>query len=149
MAGLLTAATERLPLEGDASCRVEAEAMDFPLTDSLDEDACYRKLVALLHPAGLACPRGSQPDRSEAHSRRREPVLEYQRGHCGRVLNAWTGTILQGTHRRPSRWLPILHGVAKGPPTAEMARELGGDRKHPLELRHRHRGHARMGPDRN
>ena len=58
MAGLLTAATERLPLEGDASCRVEAEAMDFPLKDSMDEDACYRKLVALLHPAGLACPRG-------------------------------------------------------------------------------------------
>ena len=25
--------------------------MDFPLIDYLDEDACYRKLVELLHPA--------------------------------------------------------------------------------------------------
>ena len=30
--------------------------MDFPLIDYLDEDACYRKLVALLHPDGLGLP---------------------------------------------------------------------------------------------
>jgi hypothetical protein len=31
--------------------------MDFPLLDYLDEDACYAKLLDLLHPDGLACPR--------------------------------------------------------------------------------------------
>ena len=31
--------------------------MDFPLTDLMDEDASYAKLVALLHHGGLACPR--------------------------------------------------------------------------------------------
>lgn len=123
--------------------------MDFPLKDYLDEDACYRKLVALLHPTGLACPRCGRPDRLGVHSRRREPVLEHQCGCCGRVFNAWTGTILQGTHRRPSQWLLILHGVAKGHPTAEMARELGCDRKHLLALRHRLQEHARMWLDRN
>jgi hypothetical protein len=128
---------------------VEAEAMDFPLKGLMDEDACSLKLVELRHPAGLARPRCGQPDRWAVHSRRREPVLEYQCGHCGRVFNAWTGTILQGTHRRPSQWLLILHGVAKGQPTAEMARELGCDRKHLLELRHRLPGHARMWLDRN
>lgn len=30
--------------------------MDFRITDLLDQDACYAKLVALLHPEGLACP---------------------------------------------------------------------------------------------
>jgi transposase-like protein len=149
MPSLLTATTERVCLEGDASCRVEAEAMDFSLKDYLDEDAGYRKLVELLHPAGLACPRCGQPDRLGVHSRHREPVLEYRCGHCGRVFNAWTGTILQGTHRRPCQWLLILHGVATGQPTAEMARELGCDRKHLLGLRHRLQERTRMWLDRN
>jgi len=30
--------------------------MDFSLIDSLDENACYAKLVELLHPDGLVCP---------------------------------------------------------------------------------------------
>lgn len=123
--------------------------MDFPLIDYLDEDACYRKLVALLHPDGLACPACGQRQRLGVHHRHREPVLDYQCRDCGRVFNAWTGTILQGTHRRPSQWLLILHGIATGQPTAQMARELGCDRKHLLELRHRLQEHARMWLDRN
>ena len=43
----------------------------------------------------------------------------------------------------------ILHGIATGRPTARMARELGCDRKHLLELRHRLQEHARMWLDRN
>jgi transposase-like protein len=123
--------------------------MDFPLKDYMDEDACYRKLVELLHPGGLACPRCGQQRQLGVHSRHREPVLEYQCGACGRVFNAWTGTILRGTHRRPSQILLILHGVATGEPTARMARELGCDRKHLLELRHRLQEHARRWLDRN
>ena len=76
--------------------------MDFPLIDYMDEDACYRKLVELLHPDGLACPACGQRQRLGVHRRHREPVLDYQCGDCGRVFNAWTGTVLQGTHRRPS-----------------------------------------------
>ena len=56
MPSILTAGSERVRLERDTSCRTEAEAMDFPLIDYLDEGACYRKLVELLHPDGLACP---------------------------------------------------------------------------------------------
>ena len=123
--------------------------MDFPLIDYMDEDACYRKLVELLHPGGLSCPRCGQRGRLGVHSRHREPVLNYQCGHCGRVFNAWTGTILRGTHRRPGRILLILHGVATGEPTARMARELACDRKHLLELRHRLQELARLGLDRN
>jgi transposase-like protein len=123
--------------------------MDFPLKGYMDEDSCYRRLVELLHPGGLACPRCGERQHLGVHNRHREPVLEYQCGGCGRVFNAWTGTTLQGTHRHPREILLILHGIATGEPTAKMARELGCDRKHLLELRHRLQGHALRWLDRN
>ena len=36
----------------------------------------------------------------------------------------------------------ILHGIAKGTPTAQMARELRCDRRWLLALRHRLQGYA-------
>ena len=149
MPSLLTVASGGIRLDGDEYFRTEAIVMDFPLKDYMDEGACYRRLVELLHPDGLSCPRcGRRPYRG-VHSRHREPVLDYQCGECGRVFNAWTGTVLQGTHRRPREILLILHGVATGEPTARMARELGCDRKHLLDLRHRLQEHARRWLDRN
>ncbi len=41
--------------------------MDFPLTDLMDQRACYARLVALLHPDGLACPRCGAADRLGVH----------------------------------------------------------------------------------
>ena len=149
MPSLLTVASEGIRLEGDVYRRTEAIVMDFPLTDYMDEDACYRRLVELLHPNGLACPRCGHSQHLGVHNRHREPVLDYQCGDCGRVFNAWTGTVLHGTHRRPAQLMLILHGIATGRPTARMARELGCDRKHLLELRHRLQEHARMWLDRN
>jgi transposase-like protein len=123
--------------------------MDFSLIDYLDEDACYTKLVELLHPHGLGCPRCGELQRLGIHRCHRAPVVDFQCGHCGRVFNAFTGTPLQGTHRRPSQLLMILHGIAKGTPTAQMARELGCDRKELLALRHRLQERGRIGLDRN
>jgi len=123
--------------------------MDFPLLDYLDEDACYTKLVDLLHPDGLACPRCSERQHLGVHRRHRAPVVDYQCGGCGRVFNAFTGTSLQGTHRRPSQLLMILRGVAQGTPTAQLARELGCDRMELLALRHRLQERARLHLDRN
>ena len=54
--------------------------MDFPITELMDEDACYAKLVAWLHPDGLACPRCGARDRMGVHRRHRAPVLDYR---CG------------------------------------------------------------------
>jgi transposase-like protein len=36
--------------------------MDFPISDLMDEGACYRRLLDWLHPGGLACPRCSARD---------------------------------------------------------------------------------------
>jgi transposase-like protein len=111
--------------------------MDFPIAELMDEDACYAQLVHWLHPDGLACPRCQQADRIRVHRSRRAPVRDYRCGHCRRVFNAFTGTILQGTKRRPSELALIVRGFAQGVPTAQLARELECDRSELLELRHR------------
>ena len=111
--------------------------MDFPITDLMDEQACYDQLVDWLHPGGLACPRCHQDDRLVVHRRGREPVLDFRCGHCHRVFNAFTGTALRGIKRRPRELVLILRGFAQGVPTAQLARELGCDRSELLNLRHR------------
>jgi len=123
--------------------------MDFPLIDLMDEAACYVKLVALLHPDGLACPRCDAREGLGVHRRHRGVLIDYQCGGCRRVFNAYAGTPLRGTRRSPAQLLLILRGIAQAAPTARMARELGCDRKHLLELRHRLQGNARLGLDRN
>jgi transposase-like protein len=111
--------------------------MDFPISDLMDEDACYQKLLGWLHPDGLACPRCGTRDDLGVHRRRRAPVLDYRCKLCHRVFNAFTDTALQGTKRRPVELMLILRGIAQGVPTAQLARELGCDRKELLALRHR------------
>ncbi len=123
--------------------------MDFPIAELLDEQACYARLLAWLHPAGLACPRCGRADRMRVHRSRRAPVLDYRCGHCRRVFNAFTGSALQGTRRRLGQLVLIVRGIAQGVPTAQLARELGCDRSELLALRHRlqdaaHRNRDRM-----
>jgi transposase-like protein len=117
--------------------------MDFPITDLLDETACYERLLAWLHPGGLRCP-GCRAAATNCwvHRHHRGPVLDYRCRACGAVFNAFTGTALRGTQRTCAEMLLILRGIAQGVPTARLARELGCDRKHLLELRHRFQGLA-------
>jgi transposase len=123
--------------------------MDFPIIDLMDQDACYHKLVGLLHPDGLACPNCQTDDHTRVHRRHRAPVLDYRCTACGRVFNAFTGTPLGGTHRTPAQIMLILRGFAQGVPTAQLARELGCDRKHLLELRRLMQDNASRWLDRN
>ena len=111
--------------------------MDFPITDLMDEPACYAQLVDWLHPDGMTCPRCHQHDRMVVHRRGRDPVLDFRCGHCHRVFNAFTGTALHGIKRRPRELVLIIRGFAQGVPTAQLARELGCDRSELLNLRHR------------
>lgn len=121
--------------------------MEFPLHELMDEQACYDKLVQVLHPEGLVCPRCRCCDET-VHRARRAPVLDYRCKACGRVFNAFTGTILQGTHKPPSQIMLILRGVAQGVSTRQLAREMGLSRWHLLELRHKLQANAAAGRDR-
>jgi len=123
--------------------------MDFPIIDLMDQDACYDKLVGLLHPDGLICPSCRTDDHTHVHRRHRAPVLDFRCTACRRVFNAFTGTPLAGTHRTPAQVMLILRGFAQGVPTAQLARELGCDRKHLLELRRLMQGDAERWLDRN
>jgi transposase-like protein len=111
--------------------------MDFPIAELMDEDACYAKLLPWLHPDGLACPRCGARDGLGIHRRHRAPILDYRCRACRRVFNAFTGTALQGSRRSVVELMLILRGFAQGVPTAQLARELGCDRKELLTLRHR------------
>jgi transposase-like protein len=111
--------------------------VDFPITDLMDEQACYDQLVGWLHPVGMTCPRCQQHDRMVVHRRGRDPVLDFRCGHCRRVFNAFTGTALHGVKRRPRELVLIIRGFAQGVPTARLARELDCDRSELLNLRHR------------
>jgi transposase-like protein len=115
--------------------------IDFPIADLLDEHACYRWLVGLLHPEGLACPRCGGTD-AYVHRYHRDPVLDYRCKGCGKVYNAFTGTDWQGTHFRPSQIVLILRGFAQGRSTAGLARELKAGRGHLLDRRHRAQARA-------
>jgi transposase-like protein len=111
--------------------------MDFPIIDLMDEDACYAELVRWLHPDGLACPRCHRADPMRVHRSHRAPARDYRCSHCHRVFNAFTGTALHGTKRRPRELALIIRGFAQGIPTAQLARELNCDRAELLKLRHR------------
>jgi hypothetical protein len=64
----------------------------------------------------------------------------YYRCSCGRIFNAWTGTLLQGTHWRCSTWVQVLHGFAQGASTRHLALELDLERSNLLKLRHKCQG---------
>ena len=122
--------------------------MDFPISDLMDEGACYARLVQWLHPGGLTCPRCRCSDGMKVHRRDREPVVDYRCGRCQCVFNAYTGTALRGTKRRPVALVLILRGFAQGVPTAQLARELECDRVELLRFRHRLQDLAFRGRDR-
>jgi transposase-like protein len=95
--------------------------MDFPLTELMDQDACYQRIIKALHPGGLACPLCGG-DRLGVHRRRRAPILDYRCRDCRRVFNTFTGIALQKTSRSPAALMLILRGIAQGATTARMAR---------------------------
>ena len=123
--------------------------MDFPIADLMDEQACYRRLLQALHPDGLCCPHCGRDDGFGVHRRHRDPILDYRCRACRCVFNAFTGTLLQKTHRSCREWVLILRGVSQGVSTARLARELGCSRGHLLDLRHKLQANAELARDRS
>jgi transposase-like protein len=123
--------------------------MDFPLHECMDEEACQQRLIKVLHPDGLCCPRCGSRSHFGVHRCELKPrPPTYRCRQCKCVFNAWTGTALEGTRRPASQWILILRGFAQGVSTSQLARELACDRKHLLELRHKLQERAAAGLDR-
>ena len=115
--------------------------LQFPLDNLLDEQACHDFLLRVLHPDGLHCPQGHPlPADQAAHDRHRAPILDYRRRTWGAVFNLFTGTIWAKTRYPCSTIVQILRGIAQGVSTKHLAEELGLDRGHLLERRHRIQG---------
>ena len=92
--------------------------MEFPITELMDQDAFYARLLKALHADVLACPRRGG-DRFGVHGRHREPIIDYRCRDCRRVFNAFTGTALQETSRSPAELVLILRGLllSQAPPS--------------------------------
>jgi hypothetical protein len=64
----------------------------------------------------------------KVHRPDRAPILIYRRTGCWRIFNAFTGTALRGTQRRPVELVLILRRIAQRVSTSQLARELGCNR---------------------
>jgi transposase-like protein len=113
--------------------------IDLPIAELLDDSICILWLGCHLHPYGLVCPRCG-------HSQRR---LFRDQGHfppypcraCEGYDNVRTGTVFAKTRQRPATLVLLMRGMAKGEPTARLARELGLSRKQLHTLRQRVQTH--------
>ncbi|WP_026103090.1 helix-turn-helix domain-containing protein [Pseudanabaena sp. PCC 6802] len=113
----------------------------FPLTELLDEQACYDWLLKILHPGGLHCPNGhALPDRQAPHDRKRTPIVKYKCRECGKVFHIFTGTDLCGSHYNCGTIVLLLRGFLQGQTTQHIAEELGLDYRTVLAWRHRIQG---------
>ena len=111
--------------------------MAFPITELLDEQACYEFLVSALHPKGLQCPVGHEVAAGQApHMSDRAPVVDDRCRRCGKVFNVFTRTLWKGTHYSCRQVVLLVRGFAQGVPTLHLARELKLDYETVLTRRH-------------
>jgi hypothetical protein len=102
------------------------DMIDFPNTDLLDDDCCTLWLERHLHPGGLQCPYCGSPDRQLCRVQCHFPA--YRCRVCEGYDTWLTGTVFAKTRQAPTT-LVLLRGIAKGEPTARLARELGLSRQ--------------------
>jgi transposase-like protein len=114
--------------------------IDFPITELLDDSASLMWLERHLHPDGLYCPRCSSTARRLFRAQGAFPA--YRCRACDGYYTLLTGTAFAKTRQRPATLVLLLRGVAKGEPTARLARELGLSRKQLHTLRQRIQTHV-------
>jgi transposase-like protein len=109
--------------------------IDFPITELLDDSLSLIWLERHLHPGGLHCPRCGSAARRLFRDQRHFPA--YRCRACDAYYTLLTGTVFEKTRQRPATLVLLLRGIAKGEPTARLARELGLSRKQLHTLRQR------------
>lgn len=109
--------------------------IDFPITELLDDSICALWLERHLHPEGLKCPGCGSMERRLFREQGHFPA--YRCRGCHDYYTLLTGTAFAKTRQRPATLVLLLRGMAKGEPTARLARELGLSRKQLHTLRQR------------
>jgi len=109
--------------------------IDFPIGELLDESICLLWLERHLHAEGFTCPRCGSTKRRLFREQGDFPAYRCQA--CDGYSTLLTGTVFANTRQRPATLVLLLRGIAKGEPTARLARELGVSRKQLHTLRRR------------
>ena len=106
--------------------------LDFPIAELRDDSICTIRLERHLHPHGLVCPHCGPSERRMFRAQGHIPA--YRCRACDGYYTLLTGTVFEKTRQRPATLVLLRRGMAKGEPTARLARELGLSRKplHPL-----------------
>jgi transposase-like protein len=112
-----------------------ADMIDFPIAELLDDSICLIWLERHLHPDGFACPHCHSPERRLFRQQGDFPA--YRCRACDGYYTLLTNTVFEKTRQRPATLVLLLRGIAKGEPTARLARELGLSRKQLHTLRQR------------
>src|ERR671930_83824 len=113
----------------------DAHMIDFPIGELLDDSICTLWLERHLHPDGLTCPHCGHSDRRLFRAQGHFPA--YRCRACDGYYTLLTGTVFEKTRQRPATLVLLLRGIAKGEPTARLARELRLSRKQLHTLRQR------------
>jgi transposase-like protein len=109
--------------------------IDFPIAELRDDSICTIWLERHLHPRGLVCPRCGPSERRVFRAQGHFPA--YRCRACDGYYTLRTGTVFAKTRQRPATLVLLLRGMAKGEPTACLARELGLSRQQLHTLRQR------------
>jgi transposase-like protein len=109
--------------------------IDFPMAELRDDDICTLWLERYLHPSGLVCPRCGDAKRRLFRAQEHFPA--YRCRTCEGYYTLLTGTVFEKPRQRPATLVLVLRGIAKGEPTACLARALGLSRKQLPTMRHR------------
>jgi transposase-like protein len=109
--------------------------IDFPIDELMDDSICTLWLERHLHPRGLRCPHCGSGTRRLFRAQGHFPA--YRCRACEGYYTLLTGTVFAKTRQRPATLVLLLRGIAKGEPTARLARELGLSRKQLHTLRQR------------
>ena len=114
--------------------------IDFPIGELMDDSICTLWLERHLHPQGLTCPHCGSCTRRLFRAQEHFPA--YRCRACDGYYTLLTGTVFEKTRQRPATLVLLLRGIAKGEPTARLARELGLSRKQLHTLRRRIQTHV-------
>lgn len=109
--------------------------IDFPIDELLDDAACLAWLERHLHPDGLTCPGCHCDERRVFRMMGAWPAFRCRA--CDRYYTVLSGSCFQKTRQSPAKLVLILRGIAKGEPTARLARELAVSRRQMHTLRQR------------